>query len=667
MKNLFLPRPFMLALLLAVVSGCTITVMHKFEDRYYQYNKAGTTPMPDDSPTLPPSTGPAGDITFVNDPDKEETVGISKLIPGRREPQFITWLLPEKEITLQAAIGDVFFFEIKDVKDFTLPPYTVSEFDQSYQLEIGMRWKDARVKYARTTNADANRFSFDIFHINPLYIDQLDKDGGGKKQQIFESLGEDDRDWKVYDGDVALKKTFDLKVVDRGEGTTETRMYYGSQAFKKGFSANVGVSGGVPGATGSLSVGFNKMTQNESSQGEVFTYTRKADTVYIIDLVPQYAKLDRPFKEAVLGLLPPATTPANLTQAKAQAGFDQYQKFVREWGTHFPKRVHYGGFFVAYQRNSMEELMNEDGWGISVKAGVEAPVGAGSVGVEGSFGYSEREKYASKERNEKMGYFHVGGRGDDNSWNVGDKVQPIKIQLSRLDELLTPLFFKDETSESELTGRRAMLKFALEEYIGSRTDAGETLAPKVYRMTADNWRIIKGPTNDSEFDLYGDILMAELTTQEGVNLWSAKKEDNSRVSKGKTMKFPKGKEISTIIYPSQGKFNTASYQYLLVATLLWDNPYFLSPQHCIGLASESINFSQVNTNPQQSLRISFRKGKYKCDEVREFPGLSAEELEELEEFRKNAKDNFEVNGDWEIDIEAKVYQVEFSKLGFDGF
>ncbi len=605
-------------------------------------------------------SGPKGPITFVNDPDKEETVGISQLIPGQKESKFIRWLLPDEEVTLQAAIGDVFDFEIKGTSDFTLPPYTVEQFNQKYQFEIGMRWKDARTKYARTTNADANRFSYDIFHLNPLYIDQAMAEGGGKQQQIFESLEEDDRDWKVYDGDVALKKTFDLKVVDRGEGKTETKMYYGSQAFEKGFSANVGVSGGVPVATGSLSVGFNKMTKDESAQGEVFTYSRKADTAYIIDLVPKQAKLHRHFKEEVLKLEVPATVPVDLAQAKKQDGFAAYRNFITQWGTHYPTRVHYGGYIVAYKRNTLEEVASEDGWGVTVKAGVSAPVGPASVGVEGEFGYSEKQKYADKNSTEKMGYFHVGGRGDDKSWNVGDQVQPIQIQLARLDELLTPIYFKDQTPANDLAGRRAMLKFALEEYIGSKTDAGQALRPKVFKIVADNWRIIKGANDDKEFDLYGNIKI--FSDNKDLSLWEKGKDDDEKVAKGRTIYFPKGSELTKVVYPSRGAFYLSQHQFILNALLAWDNPYVGGPQHCIGFAWKSITLDQVNMDLNQSLQIQFRKGQYRCDEL-DIPGATPAELEKL---RKIYRDNFYLDGDWEIDVVTKVYEVEFSEMGFDG-
>ena len=433
-------------------------------------------------------------------------------------------------VLVEARKGDIFSFEIEEETDFKFGTYKVKQLGEEYQLEANMRFADARAIYTRIFNAEANRFSFDILHIDPILIES----GGGKRKQIFESLDDDDKDWEPYDDNVVLKRSFRFKKENNGIGTTETKMSYGSQSFKNSFSASVGVSAEVAGVKGSQSLGFTKMTKDENALGKVYTFARRADTVYYIDLVKEHVKLDRGFKDAVLALPNPEALPNTLPEAKRQPGFATYKIFVTKWGTHFPTRVYYGGFLMAYKRSTMTELLKEDGYGVSVKQGVSVPVGPASVGVEGSFGYSEEQRYVSKNSTEKTGYFYLGGMGGPNDWTVDNhKVQPIKIQLSRLNELLTPAFFKDETSESELAGRKAMLKFARKEYIGSATDDGTSLKPKIFELKVDRWEIKDSPHGNNKEAIYGHVkasLEVNSKEVESKYVWNRSDKPGSRVT-----------------------------------------------------------------------------------------------------------------------------------------
>ncbi len=92
-KRILFVQTLVLAALLAVISGCTITVIHKFEDRYYTMggnNKPVTQSTPDTNqgatPTSNPGTTPAtAPTTTPNPPDKnllENMVEVAHLGAG---------------------------------------------------------------------------------------------------------------------------------------------------------------------------------------------------------------------------------------------------------------------------------------------------------------------------------------------------------------------------------------------------------------------------------------------------------------------------------------------------------------------------------------------------------------------------------------------------------
>ncbi len=163
-----------------------------------------------------------------------------------------------------------------------------------------------------------------------------------------------------------------------------------------------------------------------------------------------------------------------------------YKAFLNEWGTHYPTQTWYGGINMMVMSMTEEQFMESKGWSIDLKGEAEK-----KVKVEAGFSYAQNETFEEMSTRSKTVEYAKGGSGSGGGWNVNmGNAQPVNIELSRLHDLIQVSYFKDGSSENDLAGRRAMLQYAIEDYIGSATDAGTSLKPRIFRISDVQWKMV---------------------------------------------------------------------------------------------------------------------------------------------------------------------------------
>ena len=145
--------------------------------------------------------------------------------------------------------------------------------------------------------------------------------------------------------------------------------------------------------------------------------------------------------------------------------------------------------------------------------------------------------------------------------------------------------------------------------------------------------------------------MKEALLQQHQLVWNRSDAGGGRVpaSKGYTENLASPANVLTVIVsPENGQNRPQDYFVGIRGTFYKYNG--ILTDDCIGDGLQVISLDQVDTNPMQTLTVKFRQGQNMCD--------------------KTAGEGYfygDKNWTWQIDLNARVWKVEFSQLGFDGF
>ncbi len=514
-------------------------------------------------------------ITKVGDDEFEKVIG------------------PNRSIQVTAKIGDVFTFSTNS-DGFEALPYTVSKVGGTHRIVVGERYTSG--KGNKLPNVKANRHSFDIKKVDPIFIDYTKAQPiqnvkgktvgyGGMRKEIFEPLKNQDIDWNNQDGDYATKNHFSYNLLMEMNASTETKMFYSASAYQESFSANVGAD--TPKGGGSAS--FSHTSSNSSSETNIYSYSRTKVRAYSVKLKKDHIALTNDFKKAVKAL------PKTYNKGA-------YQKFISQWGTHYPVSTTYGGVQVAAYKFNAKEVMESE----SMAIGVEGNVKAASVGG----GYSNASEHKQVQENSQGMYRAKGGTGIGENFSVDmSNSVPVEINLKRLHELLLAQYFNDGTTDAELSSRKTNLKRAITEYVGSATDNGKSLKPRMYKISDIQWKV----TKDDDLEVYGSVSFKVLKgnkTLVSKKPWSRNDSDGSRVNTkhGTVEKIPGGATIA--VTAENGAVDPSKYSFELSADLkddVWDG------DEKIGKRSKPINFKDVNATGYQRLSFTLSDGDGKVE------------------------------------------------------
>jgi hypothetical protein len=358
----------------------------------------------------------------------------------------------------------LFYFKPKGNSHYEILPYSADSLkNQSHELRLAQkRYGESKNTYKRITNATANRYSFDIVKLDPFNIDADEAHGGGRKRLIFEELSDFDRDWYPFDGDFAVKNQFKVQFINEGKSIERTELFRSMSSFQKEFTTSIKASAKSKAVAATGSASWSKLTKNSQDTESLFSWFRKEDKKYFIQLQPSQVQLDKGFKAAIAQLPVPNQLPNTIKEAVVKQEFDHYYQFVKDWGTHYPKKVTYGGIIQGSQNSNRSQISELVEKGFNVKAGLAAPVKGVKVGAGGGFNKEERAELEQITQNSHKEYVYKGGEGYFELWAVGDEVQPIYIDLENLSDLIIQDYLPEG---QQLIAKRRMLQLAIDYYL----------------------------------------------------------------------------------------------------------------------------------------------------------------------------------------------------------
>lgn len=303
--------------------------------------------------------------------------------------------------------------------------------------------------------------------------------------------------------------------VHMGSEVYKSKSYASSEDMAKGFSlgGNIGVSDPVSGASVNVSGNFSKIDTYANSTNSVFSSFDKKQSLFAIKLIDGTGSIEETPDLSIGLIIDIKELPIineNITssnQAKQHQQFQKYQEFVNKWGTHYAKRIVYGGRNITIFESSFESSseQHESNYGAGVDASVPLPT-TPPINVETGFevaGMSSTSSAIAQGATTKHESW-MGGDKSDGTWNL-DKTnaEPIEIELKAISELLKPNYFLiDGLSDAELAKKRKMLAFVIK-YLVPDPNAWKYKAPKVrYTFQARMWKL---KDNSGGGKIYGKI------------------------------------------------------------------------------------------------------------------------------------------------------------------
>ncbi len=374
---------------------------------------------------------------------------------------------------------------------------------QEQVIDAGERFDNRRVGEKRLDNGDANRYSYDLLSIDPFYIDydETSTPSGGKKKQIFEEVQELDVDWRAIDGDIALKKQLDFMTLHTGEGSTKTIVHNSYEKVSKALTAGIETSAEFAGvAKGKRSGTFSTEVTRETGSKSVFAYSVDKIKSYRISLNEEDIKLQDDFLEEVISI-----------RRRRHC-----KNLIRDWGTHYPTAVIYGGAKIGLHTFEETRLFRAVEEGLDIAQEMSATVKAMTFGIGGEMSVSESSEYQSVFGVDSTEYKFVGGEGSNGNWSVTSRsAQPIEITLDRISNLLDIKHFQRKNRDitaSRLSEIKAMLDDAIDDHFRGHNIENNTIPrPQFFRITIDKWKMARAEDGAGESaEVSGWITVSEL-------------------------------------------------------------------------------------------------------------------------------------------------------------
>lgn len=396
-----------------------------------------------------------------------------------------------------------------------LSPIKVNRLERIYTLAPKARLSN-RQGWKAIPEDQASNHSFDLFKITPGYINQKGSEGG-MREQVFRALTDQDSD---YDDNTewVWKRHFSVSKIRRMYSGTLEKSFFNLTGMKEEFSFNVTGSGLTGGCPIGASLGLDRSKEQSYSQEAVYTVSRSDYKSYEISLRPQYVQLTDEFKKAVAALPTPRKNYSIASEAKEtdQAIWKAYDAFIQKWGTHYPRKVTYGGYLIGICTSTVNEMLETNINAAQLRGSIGAQDLLPGASVGGS--HSTTRTLHTKNGVKNFDLFYTGGAGTSvDSWLVEDSnAQPISIDLEYLDKLFNFDYFdpEDKVSVTALKKKAKFLRSMIEEYT-STTLQNSPARPivEVYELKPVEIKIIncdcvddsRNPSPTSTSELRGKI------------------------------------------------------------------------------------------------------------------------------------------------------------------
>jgi hypothetical protein len=182
-----------------------------------------------------------------------------------------------------------------------------------------------------------------------------------------------------------------------------------------------------------------------------------------------------------------------------------YKGFIESYGTHYPHAVTYGGRGVLrmeMDKTTFSRMMSQ-GVDVATNANVALKfVSAGGGVTEGS---EVSDSFREEMSNQFDSFRWVGGSAGfgKESWQVGDKVTPVFLDLRPIDALLAAPFFSDPKVIGEV---RQGLGNEIARYLSSAPQPRvESVAPETYMVEVERLELVRAGEADRKAELTGSI------------------------------------------------------------------------------------------------------------------------------------------------------------------
>lgn len=521
----------------------------------------------------PPVAVTAGKVTFVNPQSSMVSMYLVELDKADSK-KFITKIGGmNARYTVDCTVGQVYEFvpDVKDRMGFNDLQLTIKQsyIGNEVKIEPPQKLWSNRIgalpdmEHANAGNLRASRHSFDLLYVDPIFIDydanqEIKYRGksmgkGGMRKQIFKEIQGSDNNWHLSNK-VAIEKHFTLFTENIGEASTETKMGSTAQSFMRSFSANISASVDAKVVKGKNSAAFKYAVEQSSSQRNTFIYSKSVEKLYQVRLNGNEPEFTTEFIQELKNLPKPQTTPGSLQAAQANVQFQRYRDFVKTWGTHYPYQTTYGGMLIFMSSLKEENLSKSNEWGLTVKQEASGTIKGVDLGSERELGYTEKTKNEQGINEGNTYSFYKGGSGKPENWKVSNSdVQPVAIDLKRLHELLVPAYFVGEMSATDIAAKKAMLQYAIEEYLGTAIDNGQSLKPVKYAFSDFQLKNV-GNKKVTLFGVLGMVYGNSAVNATSTKFWEKPYNDGLGLDIGQIYKFSNNFEVVSYPNKPQGGF-----------------------------------------------------------------------------------------------------------------
>ncbi|MEN8158933.1 MAG: MAC/perforin domain-containing protein [Myxococcota bacterium] len=372
-------------------------------------------------------------------------------------------------------------FTLDGVPFERVPPYAEIEGKSTYGDVFAIANQLYNVEYSFRT--------YDITRLDPFDYKLF-----GVGQFVFQFPDEGSTDWYVRNKAMI---PYGVEFVTRDTGGTKQSTEIASsestyqKALSRGLSieAGIGPKGGMQPVSFSRNETYKQSVQHMYGSESSYTFGEAKMEAYALVLDRARVKLDERFRRRVMEL-------------KENRN---YKGFLESYGTHYPHAVTYGGrgvLTMEMDKTTFSKMMSQ-GVDIATNANIALKfISAGGGVTEGSeVSDSFREEMSSQFDSFRW----VGGSAGfgKESWQVGDKVTPVFLDLRPIEALLGAPFFSDP----EVIGKvRQGLAQEIARYLTSAPKPREeSVAPETYMVEVERLELVRAGEADRKAELTGTI------------------------------------------------------------------------------------------------------------------------------------------------------------------
>ena len=386
-------------------------------------------------------------------------------------------------------------FAIGDVRYERVPEYTTSE-------EKGV-YEDVFIISNQLYNVDLSFKGYDVPRLDPW-----DYKASGVKDWIFSFPTGDSTEWYVKNRAI-VPNGVEYVVVDSGGSEARTSVHTNERSYQEALKRNISMQdfgAFIPVGRIAKTVGafqwnetFRDAVKEMYEEEKTKTWGEAFVVVYALVLDKARVKLDERFRSRVREL----------------AETRDYDDFIAAYGTHYPHSIAYGGRGIhemTMDRNTYSRLASQQvDFQKNATATLASTLMRGTTPGFQDFYSTDNtiDDEFKRAMSDQLDTFKwVGGIGgfSKETWQVGDKVTPVYLDLRLIDELLAPPHFTDP--EITQTVRKGLAD-AVVKYLASVPPLSEkSVQPDVYEIIVEKIECVKSGEADRILELFGRIEVA---------------------------------------------------------------------------------------------------------------------------------------------------------------